>query len=84
MYTTVQIFNKAVQQYEQTSLHNSVNKQQLCTTVQKTTRLYNITNRQQVFTPVQINNKWIQWIAYIVWLSFACGNCDIYFFPVTV
>jgi hypothetical protein len=29
MYTTVHINNKAVQQYEKTSLHNSVNKQQL-------------------------------------------------------
>ena len=45
MYTTVHINNKAVQQYEKTSLQNSVNKQQLCTTVQKTTHLYNSTNK---------------------------------------
>jgi hypothetical protein len=50
----------------------------------KTTIQHNSTNKQQVSTTVQINNKWIQLIAYIVWLSFACGNCDIYFFPVTV
>jgi hypothetical protein len=45
VYTTVQINNKAVQQYEKTSLHNSVNKQQLCTTVQKKTHLHNSTNK---------------------------------------
>jgi hypothetical protein len=45
MYTTVHINNKAVQQYEKTSLHNSVNKQQLCTTVQKKTHLHNSTNK---------------------------------------
>jgi hypothetical protein len=50
MYTTVHINNKAVQQYEKTSLHNSVNKQQLCTTVRK----------KHICTTVQINNKLVQ------------------------
>jgi hypothetical protein len=56
VHTTVQFNNKIVQQYKTTSLHNSVNKQQVHTTVQfnnkivqqnKTTSLHNSVNKQR-------------------------------------